>query len=287
MPSIRRRLRCVQAVSVVTAAIILTGALAGAQGPAQAQVPPSATAPQPAVDLLSPQALQVLVAGVALYPDPVIEQVLAAAQDPVSLHQGAQQLSPATTNEVDQLLRANLSESVRYLQQYPELLRQLDAQLPQTARLGVAAKTQTQDVWNAIDAVRAQAEPAASAEPAAAAPSSGDAASSAGSSGFAYPVPVGVIHPGWLAPLIINEAREAHAGQVNITANGQFNRQGTATVNQFGRQQAGSAIGNFQRGTAAPQRPTLTTPGSRSPQVRSGDGPRPSPGGRGGRGGRR
>ncbi|MBI3466054.1 MAG: DUF3300 domain-containing protein, partial [Planctomycetes bacterium] len=210
---------------VLNAVAIAAMGLIGASAPAQ----------EPAAQPLSPQELQVLVTGVAFYPDAVIEQVLTAAQEPIALHQGAQQLAANPTNEADQLLRANLPESVRFLQQYPELLRQLDAQLPQTTRLGVAAKTQTQDVWHAIDAVRAQAQPATVPQGEEPTASTGDSGSSGGSTGGVYPVPVGVVHPGWLTPLIINEAREARAGQVNITANGQFSRQATIGTGQFGR----------------------------------------------------
>ncbi len=104
---------------------------------------------------LSAQALQALVAGIAMYPDPVIEQVLAAAQTPQAIHEAAQS-SPSAGQPGSQW-----PSSVQYLTQYPDLLKQLDAQLDWTAMLGVAARNQLADVWAAVDAVRAKIEAAA------------------------------------------------------------------------------------------------------------------------------
>ncbi|WP_436717198.1 hypothetical protein U8335_09390 [Roseiconus lacunae] len=95
------------------------------------------------VALLSPPAMDALVSGCAFYRDPVIAQILSAAQDPHSLHLAA----------VDGVT-SQASQSLLFLAKYPELLQQLDSQLALTARLGVAARTQINDVWDAIDRVR-------------------------------------------------------------------------------------------------------------------------------------
>ncbi|QDS92023.1 hypothetical protein FF011L_07590 [Roseimaritima multifibrata] len=96
------------------------------------------------VTLLSAPALDALVASNAFYSDQTVEHILQAAQDPSRLHQAA------TGN-----LNSAPSESILYLTNYPDLLQQLDQQLPLTTRLGIAARTQIQDVWAAIDRVRA------------------------------------------------------------------------------------------------------------------------------------
>ncbi|MCC9599102.1 DUF3300 domain-containing protein [Stieleria sp. JC731] len=95
------------------------------------------------VALLSPPAMDALVSSCAFYRDPVIEHILSAAQDPQSLHVAA----------VDGV-NSQTDESLLFLAKYPELLQQLDSQLALTARLGVAARTQINDVWDAIDRVR-------------------------------------------------------------------------------------------------------------------------------------
>src|SRR5690606_12359792 len=55
--------------------------------------------------------------------------------------------------------------SVQQLTRYPEILRELDAHLPLTAALGAAYRRQPDDVWRAIDAVRAKIDQAVAAQP--------------------------------------------------------------------------------------------------------------------------
>ena len=59
------------------ALLVLPGGLALAQAPAQPPTQPPA--PPPASQLLSPAQLENLVAPIALYPDPLLGQVLAAS----------------------------------------------------------------------------------------------------------------------------------------------------------------------------------------------------------------
>lgn len=150
--------------------------------------PTSAPAP---IEKLSPAALEALVSGVALYPDPLVEQILLAAQDPLALHQAAEAQNGTLPPEVAALAGKSTNESVQHLTQYPEVLTQLDAQLALTTRLGVAVRTQPEDVWTAISNVRAAYE-ASLTEPVAdeATESSGGSSSSTG----AYPV-----YGGWLS----------------------------------------------------------------------------------------
>ncbi|MCD0462925.1 hypothetical protein [Roseiconus lacunae] len=93
---------------------------------------------------LSAQALDALVAGIAFFDDRTIEHILIAAQNPEQIRHAAM-----GTGGIAE------SESLQYLAKYPDLLTQLDQQLPLTARLGLAAKTQLDEVWQAVDRVRA------------------------------------------------------------------------------------------------------------------------------------
>ena len=102
--------------------------------------------------LLSPSALDALVAGIALYPDETVEQALAASFDPEALRTAAE-LSP----EQFQRQATQFDNSLQYLYaNEPALLDQMNEHLTLTARLGVAAQTQLEDVWAAVDRVREQ-----------------------------------------------------------------------------------------------------------------------------------
>jgi len=229
--------------------------------------PPAATNPAP-VESLSPAALEALVSGVALYPDPLVEQILRAARNPLALHQAAEAQRGELPAEVAAL--ASGDESVDYLKQYPEVLSQLDEQLALTARLGVAYRTQPQDVWAAIANVRA-AYDAALAEQTA--PETADESSGGGiSSGAAYPVYGGWVSRSLLAAGAIHELNEyrydAYANPVAQTTtyvgpNGQTATvtsagvSGQATVGDttyFGAAGAGTATG--------PQGQSVTAAGS-------------------------
>lgn len=95
---------------------------------------------------LSPEALDALVAGVCLYSDATVERVLAASDDPAAVHAASRFIS-----EPGDAPRG-LPAAVTYLLGHdPELLRQLDRHLPLTARLGLAAREQPDDVWRAIE----------------------------------------------------------------------------------------------------------------------------------------
>lgn len=100
---------------------------------------------------LSPAAMQLLVSGVALYPDPVVTVILDAAQHPTVLHQAAQAATEKRTDPGQKRWPA----SVQTLsEKYPDVLAQLDNHLQLTTFLGLAYRAQPDDVWNAIEAVR-------------------------------------------------------------------------------------------------------------------------------------
>lgn len=240
------------------AGLIANGALNAA--------PPAATNPAP-VEALSPAALEALVSGVALYPDPLVEQILRAAQNPLALHQAAEAQRGELPAEVAAL--ASADESVDFLKQYPEVLTQLDEQLSLTARLGVAYSTQPQDVWNAIASVRA-AYDAATAEQTA--QEGTDNYSGGTSSGGAYPVYGGWVSRRLLAAGAIHELNEyrydAYANPVAQTTtyvgpNGQ-----TATVTSAGARGQATVgdttyFGGAGAGTATgPQGQTVAAAGS-------------------------
>ncbi len=232
-----------------------------------AAAPPAATNPAP-VESLSPAALEALVSGVALYPDPLLEQILRASQNPLALHQAAEAQRGELPAEVAAL--AGADDSVEFLKQYPDVITQLDEQLALTARLGVAYRTQPQDVWNAIASVRA-AYDAAMAEQAST-DATGESSDGGSAGGGAYPVYGGWVSRSLLAAGAIHELNEYrydnYANPVAQTTtyvgpNGQTATltsagvSGQATVGDttyFGAAGAGTATG--------PQGQTVTAAGS-------------------------
>ncbi len=188
----------------------------------------SETLPSTTVPPLSAEALDVLVAGIAFYPDETIEQALAASLDPAGVREIAQ--LPA---EVYRQQLAHIPSSLRFLRdREPELLAQMNQHLSVTARLGLAVRTQLEDVWAAVDRVRAAY--AASLEASGEEPlpeTGGGTASPGGTSTGTYPVPYGygaAFAAGWIADDVIEELYGVNTATSTTTYIGPHG--GTATT---------------------------------------------------------
>jgi len=121
-----------------------------------------AAAPTPAP--LSPEQLDSLVAPIALYPDALVAQVLAAAANPDQvtyaddwLAQNKNLTGQALAQEVDQ---QSWDPSVKALTQFPSVLDNLAHNLSWTSSLGQAFANQQADVMAAVQAMRAKAQAA-------------------------------------------------------------------------------------------------------------------------------
>jgi len=219
---------------------------------------------------LSPAALDTLVSGIALYPDPVIEQILDATQHPAALRQAVGE-SPRLARRFAQQVEIPVPESVRFLSQYPELLQQLNEHLVLTARLGQAAKQQLQDVWDAIDRVRAQIEQQASEVAADGATETATETVAAGVAGVyaPYVTAAGVVARGYRTPLVVNELYGPYgAAAVTTTtttasgAHGSGTQTTTTTTLPSGatvEQSTGSASATGPRGGTAETTGSSTT----------------------------
>jgi hypothetical protein len=112
-------------------------------------------APAPAPSF-SPQQLDQLVAPLALYPDPLVAEIMAAATYPDQVvladRYASQGMSP------DDVAQQGLDPSVSDLAHYPNLLKWLDDNLPWTTQLGQAFAGEQGDVMDAIQRMRAQAQ---------------------------------------------------------------------------------------------------------------------------------
>jgi hypothetical protein len=122
-------------------------------------VEPTAQTPQQ-----SPEALDQILAPIALYPDPLIAQILAAAIYPTEIveadrwmQQGSSLDEAAFGEAVDQQA---WDPSVKALTQFPSILANMDKNLSWTSALGEAYANQPQAVLDAIQVLRKRAEEA-------------------------------------------------------------------------------------------------------------------------------
>lgn len=121
--------------------------------------PPAA--PAPAAQRLSPQELSNLVAPIALYPDMLLSEVLAASTYPLELVQAGQwmQGNPGLHGQalVDAAKQQNWDPSVQALVAFPEVMDLLTRDVQWTTDLGNAFLSQQADVMDAIQQLRASA----------------------------------------------------------------------------------------------------------------------------------
>jgi hypothetical protein len=119
--------------------------------------------PTPPVQL-SPQELQQLVAPMALYPDALVAQILAASTYPAEIVEADRWMQSHSNFKGDRLAKEVDKQpwdpSVKALAQFPSVLENMDKNLSWTSSLGDAYANQQQDVTNAVQAMRQQAQKA-------------------------------------------------------------------------------------------------------------------------------
>lgn len=111
--------------------------------------------------LLKPDQLEALVAPIALYPDPLLAQVLMACTYPLEVVQAARwsKANPKVTGKEleDAMLKQPWDPSVRSLCSIPDTLAMMNEHLEWTQDLGDAFLAQQGDVMDAVQALRAKA----------------------------------------------------------------------------------------------------------------------------------
>jgi hypothetical protein len=134
---------------------------------------PLTAAPQPVPAVASGQALTAeqldqLVAPIALYPDPLVAQIMMAATYPLEVVEADRWLQiPANTALKGDTLTAALQQqpwdpSVKSLVSFPQLLHTMDSNLGWTEQLGDAFLAQQADVMDAVQRLRQRAKAAGS-----------------------------------------------------------------------------------------------------------------------------
>ena len=116
---------------------------------------------QQTAPLLSPDQLNNLVAPIALYPDPLLSQVLSASTYPLEIVQAQQWLGQSRNLQGTQLVEAakqqNWDPSIQALVVFPNALALLANDIRWTTDLGNAFLAQQADVMSAIQRMRARA----------------------------------------------------------------------------------------------------------------------------------
>jgi hypothetical protein len=130
-------------------------------------VPPLPESGQPVdtgepIPVMSAAQLDNLVAPIALYPDPLLSQVLVASTYPLEVVEAYQWLQanpgltgPALTQAAQE---QNWDASVQALVMFPDVLRQLNQDITWTTNLGNAYLAQPQDVMNSVQQLRLRAQ---------------------------------------------------------------------------------------------------------------------------------
>jgi hypothetical protein len=131
------------------------------QGPAQAGRAPAQT---PTYTQQTPEQLQQLVAPIALYPDSLVAQILAASTFPEQVVEADRWVQAHSDLKSDALAQAVDQQpwdpSVKALTAFPSVLGNMDKNLSWTSSLGDAYYNQQQDVMDAVQVMRQRAEQA-------------------------------------------------------------------------------------------------------------------------------
>jgi Protein of unknown function (DUF3300) len=127
-----------------------------------AQTPvPSAAPGQSATQVRTPQQLDDLVAPIALYPDPLLGQVMAASTYPLEIVEAQQWLTRNSgltgAGRLDAAKQQNWDPSVQALVAFPDVLARLNSDISWTTDLGNAFLAQQADVMYAVQRMRASA----------------------------------------------------------------------------------------------------------------------------------
>ena len=152
--------RGLRAYAVVACVAMLSGSIALAQ-PATVQPAPQSVPIDQTVTKIPQEQLEALVAPIALYPDPLLAQVLAASTYPLEIVQLKQWMDQNTSLKGEALAQAAQKQdwdpSVQALCVFPDVVKQLAENIKWTTDLGNAFLAQQSDVMSAVQTLRQKA----------------------------------------------------------------------------------------------------------------------------------
>jgi hypothetical protein len=148
---------------LLCAALVFATSSSGFAQQADQSTAPASTAPTPVQAAQeTPEQLQQLVAPIALYPDALVAQILAASTYPAQVVEADRWMQEHSNLKGDQLAqevnKQNWDPSVKALMQFPTVLANLDKNITWTSGLGDAYTNQPQDVMNAVQVMRQRAQ---------------------------------------------------------------------------------------------------------------------------------
>jgi uncharacterized membrane protein YgcG len=112
----------------------------------------------------TPQELQQLVAPIALYPDALVAQILAASTYPTQIVEAERWMQSHSSLKGEELAKEvdkqNWDPSVKAMTQFTAVLENMDKNLSWTSSLGEAYISQPQDITDAVQSLRQQARSA-------------------------------------------------------------------------------------------------------------------------------
>jgi hypothetical protein len=165
MPTHARSL-CSQLIAVTCSVLLITGS---APTPARARTGQEAPAPEEGAPKIPNDQLDSLVAPIALYPDPLLAQVLAASTYPLEIIQLQQWL---TKNKglsdkalADAVMKEDWDPSVQAMAALPDVAKRLADDIKWTTDLGNAFLAQQADVMDAVQRMRAKAKDTGNLKP--------------------------------------------------------------------------------------------------------------------------
>jgi Protein of unknown function (DUF3300) len=155
---VRSTLRCL--LAAVAAFLLVPGdTLAGLNSPALKQ---SASSTDAQSSKIPPDQLDALVAPIALYPDPLLAQALAASTYPLELIQLQQWLTknPSLKDKelADTVAKQPWDPSIQAMAALPDVVKRLADDIQWTTDLGNAFLAQQQDVMDAVQRMRKKAQ---------------------------------------------------------------------------------------------------------------------------------
>ncbi len=163
--------RPVQSLVAMLCTLLLAGgdtrAYAQQENPAPQQqqaTPPQEAAPpqEPAPPPIPAEQLDSLVAPIALYPDPLLSQVLVASTYPLEIVQLqqwlAQNSSLKDTALTDAVMKQDWDPSIQAMATFPDVVKRLAENIKWTTDLGNAFLAQQGDVMDAVQRMRQQAQ---------------------------------------------------------------------------------------------------------------------------------
>jgi hypothetical protein len=149
-------------MSTVACAVALLLAASAVPAPAQEPAPSQAAATGETPAAIPPEQLDSLVAPIALYPDPLLAQVLVASTYPLEIIQLQQWLAKNPGLEGDALADAVAKQpwdpSIQSMAAVPDVVKRLADDVQWTTELGNAFLAQQADVMDAVQRMRRKAQ---------------------------------------------------------------------------------------------------------------------------------